>query len=165
MSRIYCRILFAVAILLSVAPVESIAESGTARPMCATLLTAEELATAVVSGFQDMGAEESDPGHSSCPWMLRGDSGFKTVSVQFTTLGAITEDEYSIEEYFNNLVNAGVGMGGEKEDLPNIGVRAAFIPTDPQVLAIVQRKDGVARIVGNNLTKEQITNVAKAVAE
>ncbi len=38
------------------------------------------------------------------------------------------------------------------------------MPTDPQVLAVVQRADGVARIVGNNLTKAQITAVARAVA-
>jgi hypothetical protein len=40
----------------------------------------------------------------------------------------------------------------------------AFVATDPQVLAVVQRADGVARIVGNNLTKAQITAVARAVA-
>ena len=44
------------------------------------------------------------------------------------------------------------------------GRKAAFVPTTPQVLAVVQRSDGVARIVGNNLTKAQITAVARAVA-
>ncbi len=48
--------------------------------------------------------------------------------------------------------------------LPGIGRKAVFVPTDPQVLAVVQRNDGVARIVGNNLTKAQITAIARAVA-
>jgi hypothetical protein len=48
--------------------------------------------------------------------------------------------------------------------LTGIGQKAAFVPADPQVLAVVQRPDGVARIVGNNLTKAQITAVALAVA-
>jgi hypothetical protein len=53
---------------------------------------------------------------------------------------------------------------GKREVLAGIGQKAAFVPTTPQVLAVVQRPDGVARIVGNNLTKAQITAVARAVA-
>lgn len=53
---------------------------------------------------------------------------------------------------------------GKRQMLSGIGQKSAFVPTDPHVLVVVQRVDGVARIVGNNLTKAQITAVAKAVA-
>ncbi len=52
----------------------------------------------------------------------------------------------------------------KREMLSDIGQQAAFVPTDPQLLTVVQRPDGVARIVGNNLTKAQITAVSLAVA-
>jgi hypothetical protein len=57
-----------------------------------------------------------------------------------------------------------MASGKKREMLAGIGQKAAFLNADPQVLAVVQRADGVARIVGNNLTKAQITAVARAVA-
>ncbi len=139
-----------------------------ATPMCATLLTAEELSKAVVAGFQDMGAEEREPGASSCPWMLRGGAnGFKTVNVEFSNTAYIktTPNASTADKYFEMLVTAAEESNNKKREiLPGIGQRAAFIAADPQVGAFVQRADGVARIVANGLTKAQITAVARAVA-
>lgn len=138
-----------------------------ATPMCATLLTADELGKAVVAGFQDMGADEREPGESSCPWMLRGGAaGFKTVNVQFYTLANLKAANETPDKFFDTLLSAteGVSGGKKREMLAGIGQKAAFLAADPQVLAVVQRADGVARIVGNNLTKAQITAVARAVA-
>ena len=145
----------------------ALAQSAAGKPMCATLLTADELSKAVVAGFQDMGASEREAGESSCPWMLRGGADFKTVNVQFYTPAAIKKSPMAptAEKYFEMLVKAAEESSNKKREmLPGIGVAAAFVATDPQVLAIVQRPDGVARIVGNNLTKAQIAAVAKAVA-
>lgn len=72
----------------------------------------------------------------------------------------------TLEKDFEQIVSAAEGRasGKKREALAGIGQKAAFVPTDPQVLAVVQRAGGVARIVGNNLTKAQITAVARAVA-
>lgn len=140
-----------------------------AQPACTTLLTAEELTKAVGATMEDMGARIRESGESECPWMLRGGSaGFKTVAVQFYDLKMIkaATTASTLPTFFEQIVSAGEGVasGKKREMLPGIGQQAAFVPTDPQVLAVVQRADGVARIVGNNLTKAQITAVARAVA-
>jgi len=145
------------------------AQAGAAAPTCSTLLTADELTKAVGDKMTDMGARPRGAGETECPWMLRGgSSGFKTVAVQFYDLTAIKASPTAStpDAFFENLVSAaeGAASGGKREALAGIGQKAAFVPTTPQVLAVVQRADGVARIVGNNLTKTQITAVARAVA-
>ena len=138
-------------------------------PTCMTLLTADELTKAVGAGFADMGGRDRGEGETECPWMMRGgSSGFKTVSVQFYDLRAVkaNPNAATLDAFFEQIVAAGEGAaaGRKREALAGVGQRAAFVPTEPQVLAVVQRADGVARIVGNNLTKAQITAVARAVA-
>jgi hypothetical protein len=144
------------------------AKAGAATPMCSTLLTAEELTTVIGEKMQDMGARERAAGETECPWMLRGgSSGFKTVSVQFYDLSNIKGNSNAAtpDAFFEMLVSSAEGVAsGKREMLTGIGKKAAFVPATPQVLAVVARPDGVARIVGNNLTKAQITAVAKAVA-
>ena len=143
------------------------AQKPGAGPTCMTLLTADELSKAVVAGFKDMGGRERSPGETECPWMLRGGAdGFKTVSVQFYDLQNIKASNTTSDKLFDDLLSGteGVSGGKKREMLAGIGQKAAFLAADPQVLAVVQRADGIARIVGNNLTKAQITAVAKAVA-
>lgn len=137
-------------------------------PACAVLLTAEELTAGIGEKMTDMGARERGPGETECPWMLRGGSGgFKTVAVQFYELSHIKTSPTAStpDAFFEMVVAAAEGTAsGKREVLAGIGQKAAFVPTTPQVLAVVQRPDGVARIVGNNLTKAEITAVARAVA-
>ena len=139
-----------------------------AAPTCSTLLTAEELTAVIGEKMKDMGARPRETGETECPWMLRGgSSGFKTVSVQFYDLNNIRTKSNAAtpDAFFETLVSSAEGVAsGKREMLSGIGIKAAFVPTTPQVLAVVQRADGVARIVGNNLTKAQITGVARAVA-
>lgn len=139
-----------------------------ATPVCASLLTADELATIVGEKMQDMGPRQRGPGESECAWMLRGGkSGFKSVAVQFYDASYVKDSApKTLDGFFESLVANAEAMasGGKRELLPGVGQKAAFVPTTPQVLAVVQRADGVARIVGNNLTKAQISAVAKAVA-
>lgn len=133
---------------------------------CERLLTAAELEKAVAPGFQSMGPEERNPGESECSWMLRGHSGFKTVSLQFYDLKYIASGEVNNtpDAFFADLTAPLEGFRGKAEPLPGIGTRAALIPAEPQRLAVVQTPEGVARIVGNNLTRAQTIAVAKAVA-
>jgi hypothetical protein len=150
-------------------PNAAIAQTSKQEPACATLLTAEELTKAVGATMKEMGARIRESGESECPWMLSGGSaGFKTVAVQFYDVKMIKAGTTAttLPTFFEQIVSAaeGVASGKKREMLTGIGQNAAFVPTDPQVLAVVQRPDGVARIVGNNLTKAQITAVARAVA-
>ncbi len=157
---------FAAAAVLS--PSRPSAQTSSAGPTCMTLLTADEVAKAVAPGFQNMGGEERSKGETECPWMLRGGSaGFKTVSVQFYTAAFIKEGtaNNTLDAFFENIVSAGEDTSSKKREmLPGIGLKAAFVAVDPQVLGVVQLATGVARIVGNNLTKAQMTAVARAVA-
>jgi len=157
----------AVALMSTFGAMPVVAQSKPALK-CAAVLTAEELTTIIGEKMTDMGARERGPGETECPWMLRGGTGgFKTVSVQFYETAAIKASPTAStpDKYFEMIVSAAEGTAsGKREMLTGIGEKAAFVPASPQVLAVVQRADGIARIVGNNLTKAQITAVAKAVA-
>jgi hypothetical protein len=155
-------------ILLATSGSGAVLAQSNAALKCSTLLTAEELTKAVGEKMTDMGARERGPGETECPWMLRGgSSGFKTVAVQFYELSHIKASPTAStpDAFFETIVSAAEGVAsGKRELLPGVGQKAAFVPTTPQVLAVVQRADGIARIVGNNLTKAQVTAVARAVA-
>jgi hypothetical protein len=153
------------ALLVGTFPTAS-AQTGAKAPTCMTLLTADELTKAVGTKFEDMGGEEKGGGESTCPWMLRGGGTFKTVNVQFYTLKYAQDSSFkTLDGWFEQVVSSTEGVSTKKREmLPGIGQKTAFVAADPQVLAVVQRPDGVARIVGNNLTKAQITAVARAVA-
>jgi hypothetical protein len=135
-------------------------------PTCTSLFTAAELAQTVGGGFEDMGPKERSPGETECAWMARGGSkGFQTVSVQFYDRRAIKDANQTPAAFYETVVSGAEGMAsGKRQPLPGIGQQAAFVPTDPQALAVVLRADGVARIVGNNISKAQITAIAKAIA-
>lgn len=154
---------------LSLAIVSVVGPAGASAqsPTCMTLLTADEVAKAVAPGFKDMGGQARGEGETECAWMLRGAGGFKTVAVQFYDLRAVKASPAAstLDTFFEQIASAAEesAAGKKREVLPAIGQKAAFVPTDPQVLAVVQRTDGVARIVGNNLTKAQITAIAHAV--
>jgi hypothetical protein len=153
---------------LTTMPAAARGQTPGAAPTCMALLTGDELTKAVGMAMTDMGAKTRGVGETECPWMLRGGtSGFKTVSVQFYDLQFIkaSPSASTLDGAFEQIVSAGEGVAsGKRELLPGIGQKAAFVPTDPQGLVVVQRADGVARIVANNLTKAQLTAVARAVA-
>src|SRR5688572_13092188 len=66
------------------------AQPSAAAPLCATLLTGDELTKIIGEKMQDMGPTVRNSGESECGWMLRGGSkGFKTVSVQFYDMKVI----------------------------------------------------------------------------
>jgi hypothetical protein len=168
MSRFWLAIPACAAALLSLTAPAHGQTTATGAPTCATVFTNDELVKAVGAGFEDMGAKTRDQGETECAWMARGGSkGFQTVSVQFYDLGAVkaSANANTLSAFFETIVSAAEGVAtGKRQLLPGIGAQAAFVPTDPQVLAVVQRADGIARIVGNNLTRAQITAVARAVA-
>ena len=155
-------------VLLATSGSQGIGAQLKAAPTCSTLLTASELTTILGEKTAAMGVRQRGPGESECPWILRGgSSGSASVVVQFYDLSHVEASPKAptLDAFFETLVTSAEGAAsGKREPLPGIGEKAAFIPTTPQVVAVVQRADGVARIAGNNLTKAQITAVARAVA-
>jgi hypothetical protein len=155
------------ALLTALPPADLTAQTPGAPPTCMTLLTADEVKKVVGTAMTDMGSKVRDEGETECAWMLRGgSSGFKTVSVQFSDLRAVKANPSAptLEEFFEQTVAAAEGVGnGKREMVAGIGQKAALVPSEPQGLAVVQRADGVVRIVTNNLTKAQLTAVARAV--
>jgi hypothetical protein len=98
--------------------------------------------------------------------MLRGGSnGFKTVSVLLYDMKVIKASAApTLPAFLEQIVSSGevAASGNKREMLLGIGDKAAFVQTDPQVLAVIQGPDGVARIVDNKLTKAELTAVARA---
>ncbi len=141
---------------------------GETPPTCMTLLTTETVKKTVGLAMEDMGHEVRGEGETECAWMARGGpGGFSSLAVQFYDLRAIADSPNApqLAGFFDAVVSSAEAVAtGKHEALSGIGQRAAFVPTDPQMLVVVQRSDGVARIVANNLTKDQVTAVARAVA-
>ncbi len=162
-----CRHVVLVAAVSAIAAVPAEAQTTAAKsPTCMSLFTAAELAQTVGPGFEEAEARESAPGETECAWMARGGTKkFQTVSVQFWDLRALAAASWTLAQAFEEHVSAAEGVAtGKRELLPGVGQQAAFVPTDPQGLVIVQRADGVARVVANNVSKAQLTAVAKAIA-
>lgn len=152
--------------LLCVGVVAATAGQREPAPACATLLTAAELRAIVGEGMQDMGPQQREPGESLCAWMARGGQrGFRTVAVTYYEPAALAGSPKTLDALYEDIVSGAEGVAaGARVRLNGIGVRADFVPTDPQVLVAVQLTGGVARIVANNLTRAEITAVARAVA-
>ncbi len=96
-----------------------------------------------------------------------GTPGFKTLAVSFFDAVALKASPgyASADEYFESVVSSVESRAPSKRELlPGVGLKAAFVATPPQMLVAVQRKDGVARLVGINLTKAQMIALARASA-
>jgi hypothetical protein len=144
------------------------AAAASAAPRCAALLTADEVKAAVGMAMEDLGPVARGEGETECGWMLRGaPGGLKTVAVSFYDQHAIKASPTAStgDAFFEMVVKAAEeSTSAKREMIAGVGQHAAFVPTDPQTLAVVHRADGVARIVANGLTKAQTIAIAKAVA-
>lgn len=162
-GAVWCAAVLATLVLVHVPAVAH----GETPPTCMTLITTETLKKTVGIAMEDMGGEVRGEGETECAWMARGGpGGFSSLAVQFYDLRAIADSPGAPElaAFFDQVVSSAEEVAaGEHEALPGIGQRAAFVPTDPQMLVVVQRPDGIARIVANNLTRDQITAVARVV--
>lgn len=142
-------------------------QGAAAPPTCATLLPAAALAKAVGTSMNDMGVDDRGEGRTECSWMARGGSaGFRSVAVQFADMRAVAAhgEAPGLDPYFElEVASAEAAGSARREVLDGIGRKAAFVAAAPQMVVVVQRAEGVARIVGNNLTKAQITAVARVI--
>jgi hypothetical protein len=158
----------ATASLLILAPARASAQkaaSAAAMP-CSTVLTAEEVKAAVGVALEKLDPVDRGGGETECDWMGRT-GGLKTVAVVFYDQAAIkaSSEAPTGDAFFDMIVKASEdSLTLKREVIPGVALHAAFVPAAPQTLAVVHRADGVARIVGNGLSKAQTIAIAKAVA-
>jgi hypothetical protein len=156
----------AVSTLVFGAPAAAQKSTPAATLPCAAVLTADELKAAVGVALEKLDPVDRGGGETECDWMGRT-GGFKTVAVVFYDQSAIKASSAAPtgDAFFDMLVKATEeSLKLKREVITGAGLHAAFVPADPQTLAVVHRADGVARIVGNGLTKAQTIAIAKAVA-
>lgn len=140
-----------------------------AKPTCMSLLTADEIAKAVGEPFKDMGSETRRSGATGCDWAAGlGKPGAKSISLTFYDNVALKASPAyaSPDAYFESIAETAEKSKGaaKREAIPGVGLKAVLVSTPPQLLLVVQRADGVGRLVGNNLTKAQMTALARAIA-
>jgi hypothetical protein len=132
---------------------------------CGSLITDAELAKVVGTPMRAIGNDVRGPGHTECKWMLAGQGAFKTVAVIFEDESALKSAHAATSaSLFETYVSSAEQTGKSKRSpLPGVGQRAAIIDVSEQTQVIVQRTDGVARIITNGLSRPQVTAIAQAL--
>ncbi len=128
-------------------------------------MTDAEITKAVGTPMRAIGNDVRGPGHTECKWMLAGQGAFKTLAVIFEDETALTAARAATsEKLFETYVSSAEQTGKSKRNpLPGVGLRAAIIDVSEQTQVIVQRTDGVARIITNGLSRAQVTAIAQAL--
>jgi hypothetical protein len=136
---------------------------------CTTLLTADELTAAV--GARMTASDPPPPGEvgeTECQWTLRVGAGMLiTVALRFYDLRYVKAHALAptLESLFALEADAAEGeTQGKRQALSGIGDKAIIVSYGAYMVSVVQRTDGIAKITANNLTREQVAAVARAVA-
>jgi len=133
---------------------------------CAQLLSADQVKTIFGAGMAAAVPKQHENGESECVWRRGNGAAAASLAVRFFDRHAIGSNPVSrtMDGYYEMLVKAGE-EAGEKKREPVAGVpRASLIQASPQILVLVQRSDGVARVVLGNLNRAQAVAVAKVIA-
>lgn len=137
------------------------APAGPSAVRCDAVLTPEEAVAILGDGYQGPAVGEPRPGFTSCDWQGDG-SNF---SFTFASLKALADDQRTADEEFEFDVLALENDATKRELLPGIGVKAAVLPAGEDALAVVvQRADGVARMITYRIEREKVLALARALA-
>lgn len=133
---------------------------------CAELLNADQVKAIVGAGMAAAVPKQHEAGESECVWRRGNGPTAVSLSVRFFDRQAIGSNPVSRtpDGYYEMLVKAGEEAGDKKREAVTGVPRGALIQVSPQILVVVQRSDGVARVVLGNLSRAQAVAVAKAVA-
>ena len=133
---------------------------------CAELLGADQVKAVLGAGMVAAAPKQHEAGESECVWRRGTDAAAVSLSVRFFDRQAIGSNPVSrtLDGYYEMLVKAGEEVGDKKREAVAGVPRAALIHASPQILVLVQRADGVARVVLGNLSRAQAVAVAKAIA-
>lgn len=132
---------------------------------CGSLITDAEITKAVGTPMRAMGNDVRGRGHTECKWMLAGQGAFKTLAVIFEDQSALeAANAATSAKLFETYVTSAEQTGKSKRvPLTGVGQRAAIIDVSEQTQVIVQRTDGVARIITNGMSRAQVTAIAQAL--
>ena len=137
------------------------------------VLTAEQVRAAVGVTLKVLALQKAEAGVTECTWSRTGGaetSTGPTIRVQFFERLAISANPVvsSPDGYYEMIASAAEEIAGRKREaiagLTSAGSRAATVRGNGQVLVLVQRGDGIARVVLSNLTKAQATAIARAIS-
>ena len=133
---------------------------------CAQLISADQMKTIVGAGMVAAVPKLHEAGESECVWRRGNGAAAVSLSVRFFDRQAIGSNPVSrtLDGYYEMLVKAGEEAGEKKREAVAGAPRASLIQANPQILVVVQRTDGVARVVLGNLSKAQGAAVAKVIA-
>ncbi len=157
--------------LLSLIPVTAYAQTGPTK--CAQVLTAAQVRAAVGVTLKVFVLPNAESGVTECAWSRTGSaeaSSGPTIRVQFFERTAISANPVvsSPEGYYEMIASAAEEIAGRKREavsgLTAAGTRAATVQGSGQILVLVQRGDGIARVVLGNVTKAQATAIARAIS-
>ena len=159
-------------LLLSIMPmvlVSVAAHAQTPEAMCATMLPAEKLQTAIGKGMKTASAEIEKSGKVACAWMRRAPDPFATVSIEYYDKKAIAssapDNAGTADRLYENMIAPHEDQSKLKRDpIAGVGKRAVLVPADPQRLVVIERDGAVLRVVMNGASKAQAIAVAKAIA-
>lgn len=149
--------------VIACAPALCVAQA-TVSPRCAELLSAEQVRATLGAGLSATAQTPRDPKVVECAWSRAGGA---SISLQFFDRKAIDANPvtHTPDGYYEMIVSAGEeAVGKKREPVTGMTSRAAFVQGQTQLLLVVQRADGVARILLGNVTRPQAAAVARAIA-
>jgi hypothetical protein len=128
---------------------------------CDAVLTAAEAAAIVGEGYAGPAVDEPRPGFTRCEWQGT-DSNF---GFTFASLKTLADDGTTADKAFEGDVSAVEAGTNTRELVPDVGVRTAIVPVgDDALLVVVQRADGVARMIVYKVDRDKALALARAIA-
>jgi hypothetical protein len=148
--------------------------SSRVRVTCMSLLANATVESAVGRAGAVSDASESEPGNSRCTWTWPDTE--TTVTVSYSDADAIARSaaltkccpdgsKPAVAQFFDYAIRMAVDLGSEPPaSLSGMGQRAALFFEEGFLKLLVERQDGVAQVVGGNITREQLLAIGRAVA-
>jgi hypothetical protein len=136
---------------------------------CAQVLTAEQVRAAVGAALEVVAQKKPEVGVSECNWSRAGAAAASgaNIRLQFFERAAISANPvvHTPDGYYDMIASAAEEIAGRKRDaVAGVTGRAATVQGSTQTLLVVQRPDGVARVVLGNMTKAQVAAIARAIS-
>ena len=160
--RMFCA---AASALLWLFPVALKAQTTPAK--CAQVLNAEQVRAAVGAALTVFLQQKADAGVTECIWSRDGTATGLTIRVQFFDRVAISANPvvHTSDGYYEMIASAAEEIAGRKrEAVAGASAKAATVQGNSQILVLVQRGDGIARVVLSNVTKAQAAAIARAIS-
>lgn len=139
------------------------AAQATVSPRCAELLPAEQVRATLGAGLNATAQAARDPKVLECAWSRASGT---SMTLQFFDRKAIDANPvtHTVDGYFELIVSAAEeAVGKKREPVAGMPSRASFVQGQTQLLLVVQRADGVVRILLGNVTRSQAAALARAI--